>query len=1120
MYIGDLHIHSRYSRATSKEGDPEHLDLWARKKGIHIVGTGDFTHPAWRQEMQEKLEPAEEGLYVLKPEYRMEDGETPDAFRPRFVVTGEISSIYKKQGRVRKVHSLLLLPGLEEAEALSRRLELIGNIHSDGRPILGLDCRDLLEILLETCPQGMFVPAHIWTPHFSLFGAFSGFDRIQDCFEDLTPHIHALETGLSSDPPMNWRVSALDSFHLLSNSDAHSPAKLGREANLFDIELSYPGLRRAIEQGEGLAGTLEFFPEEGKYHLDGHRKCGLCLEPEEAERLGNVCPVCGRKLTVGVLHRVVELSDRPAGFHLAGAKPFENLVPLPELIAAATGASAAGKKTLALYGRMLQCLGDEFSILRQVPPEDIQAVAGPLVAEGVRRLRRGEVRRTGGFDGEYGKIQLFTPEEASEIQGQMSLFTPDQWQQWEQRGTKPPRRTGDPDDREEGRQDQPSAGSGVPETKAEETAQKAAAEAAAAETADGLNPEQREAVQAPERAVAVIAGPGAGKTKTLIARLAWLLQERQVDPGQITAVTFTRQAAEEMRSRLKQLPGGKAWSRKLWIGTFHSLCSRLLAEAGKSFSLADPSLQRELAEQTRGAFGLKVSASAFLRELSRRKNGGRMEEAPAGILIGAPANVPEEATAVVPEETPAVAPWRIPPEAFAFYQEKLREAGALDFDDLLREGLALLEGPEEAGAAEPSDAGEAAALATGPAEGLRAHFRYLLVDEFQDINPVQYRLLQAWNRQGQELFVIGDPDQSIYGFRGSDARCFERLQEDFPQLRRITLRYNYRSTPEILGGALSLIGHNAGEPRQLEAARSGGRPIRLAEAPGERAEAAFVAREINRLVGGIDMLGTQEEAARQDREVRSFSDLAVLYRTHRQGQALEERFRQEGIPYVTAGREDFLQDPEVRGTLYFFQHVLHPEDPLAERLARRLLWPASGKQAAEQMALLAEKYRNMARRGKPVKLLEEWAEDLSLENPEALGRLADMAVLHTSLEDFLETLTFGEEGDVRRNGGRKFTADAVTLMTFHGSKGLEFPVVFLYGLRKGMVPLETSGETDVEEERRLLFVSMTRAREELILTCSGEPSPFLGELEPERLAREKTGKEPEEVRQLSLFDFL
>ena len=228
MYISDLHIHSRFSRATSKEGDPEHLELWARKKGIHLVGTGDFTHPQWREELKEKLEPEGNGLYKLKKEYQIRDAMTPDSIEPRFVVTGEISSIYKKNDKTRKVHNLLILPGLEAADQLSARLEEIGNIHSDGRPILGLDCRDLLEILLETVPEGIFVPAHIWTPHFAMFGAFSGFDTVEECFEDLTPHIHAVETGLSSDPPMNWRVSALDRFQLISNSDAHSPGKLGR----------------------------------------------------------------------------------------------------------------------------------------------------------------------------------------------------------------------------------------------------------------------------------------------------------------------------------------------------------------------------------------------------------------------------------------------------------------------------------------------------------------------------------------------------------------------------------------------------------------------------------------------------------------------------------------------------------------------------------------------------------------------------------------------------------------------------------------------------------------------------------------------------------------------------
>ena len=413
MYIADLHIHSKYSRATSKELEPEPLDAWARRKGIGLVGTGDFTHPAWRAELRDKLAEAEEGLYTLK-------GAGPDA--PRFVITGEISSIYKKNGKVRKVHSLILLPHLEAAETLSRRLEAIGNLHSDGRPILGLDCRDLLEITLESCPDAVFIPAHIWTPHFSLFGAFSGFDTIGECFGDLTGHIHALETGLSSDPTMICRCSALDGYTLVSNSDAHSPSKLGREANLLDTGLSYPELARAIQTGEGFHGTIEFFPEEGKYHFDGHRNCGVCLSPVEAEAAGGVCPVCGKRLTTGVLHRVEQLADRPEGYVRPDARPFESLAPLPEVIAASEGGSAAGKKVGAKYEAMLAALGPEFSILREVPLEDIRAAAGPCVAEGIRRLRAGQVVRRPGYDGAYGVIELLSPAEREDLKGQVSLF--------------------------------------------------------------------------------------------------------------------------------------------------------------------------------------------------------------------------------------------------------------------------------------------------------------------------------------------------------------------------------------------------------------------------------------------------------------------------------------------------------------------------------------------------------------------------------------------------------------------------------------------------------------------------------------------------------------------------
>ncbi len=405
--IADLHIHSRFSMATSKEGTPENLDFWARKKGISLIGTGDFTHPVWREELKERLVSEGNGLYRLRDAYVKEESRKFPGEGTRFVVSGEISSIYKKNGKTRKVHNVILLPSLEAADAMAQRLEKIGNIHSDGRPILGLDSHDLLEMMLDVCPEGILIPAHIWTPHFSVLGAKSGFDSVEECFEELAPYIHALETGLSSDPAMNWRISKLDRYQLVSNSDAHSPSKLGREANLLDIDCSYEGLYRAIQTGEGLEGTVEFFPEEGKYHFDGHRKCGVSLSPVEAERLGGICPVCGKKLTMGVDHRVEQLADRAEGFVKKDGKKYESLVPLPEVISACMGYSTASKKVQGCFEQMIQTLGTEFDILRNVPSEDIKSCAGERIAEGIENVRIGNVKRIPGYDGEYGKIELF-----------------------------------------------------------------------------------------------------------------------------------------------------------------------------------------------------------------------------------------------------------------------------------------------------------------------------------------------------------------------------------------------------------------------------------------------------------------------------------------------------------------------------------------------------------------------------------------------------------------------------------------------------------------------------------------------------------------------------------------
>ena len=405
-FIADFHIHSKYSIATSKQSVPEFLDLWARRKGIAVLGTGDFTHPAWRRELAEKLIPSKEGLYTLKDNYCIEDELAGPVFQPHFIVSGEISCIYKKNGRVRKVHHLIILPCLEQAAAIAHRLEQIGNIHSDGRPILGLHSKDLLEIVLELCPDSIFIPAHIWTPHFSLFGAHSGYDTIEDCFEDLTPHIFALETGLSSDPPMNRRISALDRFALVSNSDAHSPAKLGREANIFKTGLSYPHIRRALQDraGGGLHGTIEYFPELGKYHYDGHRKCEVCLKPAETLAAEGRCPVCGARITVGVLHRVEALADREEG--KVAADHFESFAPLLEVIARSAGFAGIGKKVMSIYTSLLRTLGSELFILRQAPLPEIERTAGPRIAENIRLLRTGQIEIEPGYDGVYGKVKF------------------------------------------------------------------------------------------------------------------------------------------------------------------------------------------------------------------------------------------------------------------------------------------------------------------------------------------------------------------------------------------------------------------------------------------------------------------------------------------------------------------------------------------------------------------------------------------------------------------------------------------------------------------------------------------------------------------------------------------
>jgi uncharacterized protein (TIGR00375 family) len=415
-FHADLHVHSKYSRATSRDLDPEHLAAWAARKGLAVVATGDFTHPACRAELKEKLVPAEPGLFRLRPEIERAVAEgLPSACRTpvRFMLEVEISTIYKKAEKTRKVHHLIYASDFATADRISERLARIGNIASDGRPILGLDSRDLLEITLTSSPDAYLIPAHIWTPWFAALGSQSGFDSIAACYGDLADRIFAVETGLSSDPPMNWRLSMLDRYRLVSNSDAHSPGKLGREATTFDCALDYFALRKALETGQGFVGTVEFFPEEGKYHLDGHRKCGVKFSPRETLAQGGRCPVCGGAMTVGVLSRVETLADRSEAEAAppATAGAVSNLVALPEMLGEIASSGPSSKTVERGYGRLLSALGPELDILQAVPLEDISRADSSVLAEAVARLRAGKVIRDAGYDGEYGVIRLFEPDE-------------------------------------------------------------------------------------------------------------------------------------------------------------------------------------------------------------------------------------------------------------------------------------------------------------------------------------------------------------------------------------------------------------------------------------------------------------------------------------------------------------------------------------------------------------------------------------------------------------------------------------------------------------------------------------------------------------------------------------
>ncbi|MGD8342483.1 MAG: UvrD-helicase domain-containing protein [Desulfobacterales bacterium] len=1118
-FIADLHVHSKYSRATAKNLDLENLYIAAQLKGVTVVGTGDFTYPAWFEEISDKLVAAEPGLYKLKAELaRICDLQVPEACRGpvRFMLVTEISNIYKKNEQTRKNHNLVFAPDVDVARRFKNRLDKVGNIQSDGRPILGLDARDLLEMLLETSDDAFLIPAHIWTPWFSVLGSKSGFDSVAECFEDLTPHIFAVETGLSSDPAMNWRVSSLDEFTLVSNSDAHSPLNLGREANLFNTELSYAAIKSALNSGdpEKFLGTLEFYPEEGKYHIDGHRACNVSLWPAATLKHNGLCPVCSKPLTLGVLHRVEELADHKEGRKPSRHAPYHSIIQLADILSEVMRVGPRSKKVTRAYHSALDKLGSEFNILHNLETDAIEQAGIPLLAEAVRRMRQQEIKVIPGFDGQYGRIQIFQDQERTALLGQKSLFTLSG--PWAPAADTvdtpffhkaPPKLAGD--------------------------SRKANSKRSSSQIhIDQMNDEQRRAVEHPEGPLLIIAGPGTGKTLTLTMRIAHFIMHKGIAPEHILAMTFTRKAAEEMQQRLRKILGERHPLPP--TATFHSLCYKILSDLNpeEAFGIIDEDNRKKLIEEAvKRVRGLGIEVSLKPQQLrdqiiaAKQKILGPEDIAPAELL-----GVDERALA----------------EVYHSYQSLLFIQGLYDYEDLIFNVVRLLENDQK--------------IRTT----YRRRFEHLFVDEYQDLNHGQYRIIRALmpsDDAGQNLCAIGDPDQSIYGFRGSDVRYFTRFVDDYPNTAVIELTRNYRSTETILDASYQIIQDHrlyCGDARTYSMI-DGAKTINILELASGKAEARAIAGTISQLVGGsgFHSVDTGQVPDANLASARSYADFAVLVRTHHQLDIIAEVLSQEGVPFQIASRKNGLDrwglaelisllrliegygsDPDLNNCLSLYAIGLNKKATdqfkswcytkkfsQQKGLDNARRFPVPGLHRAQQQKLIdfgetlagiknetagmriAEKLQHLSQIPQLTAIM-----GTARQSRDAFGDLLALAEDYDKdTAAFLATASLHTDTDVYVS-----RAEKVALMTIHAAKGLEFPVVFIAGCEDDLIPLAHPGnkKTDPGEERRLFYVAMTRAMQQLYLTrakkrsiygklLTRRPSPFLADIES-RIKKDET----------------
>jgi len=1048
VFFADFHIHSKFSRATSKDISPEQLYYWAARKGIRIIGTGDAVHPAWYNETLAKLDPYEQGLYSLKKELQCNDDILPPAaVNPLFILTGEISCIYKKEGKTRKVHHLFIFPSFEIVEKFRKTLEKIGNIHSDGRPILGLDSRNLLEIALEISTDIELIPAHIWTPWFSIFGSKSGFDSIEECFDDLAGHIHALETGLSSDPPMNRLISTLDQYNLISNSDAHSLSKIGREATIFETKTDYPSVISAIRTGNGLAGTIEVFPEEGKYHYDGHRNCEIRLHPSETKKYAGKCPNCGKPVTEGVANRVYALADR---VEPVLQKKFFSFIPIQEILSEILGVSTSSKKVISEYDILLTKLGPELNILYDIPVERIKKEYSPIFAEAVLRMREAKVIAEAGYDGEYGVIKVFNPGEKDKITGQEKIFDD---------SISRPKIKSVPVKEESHISVSlgPLATKPLINTKYNDTFI--------------LNARQLEAVSYVQGNIIIKAGPGTGKTFTLSHRIAFLMKNGLASPEQILALTFTRKATHELEQRVASLCEGCA----VKISTFHSFCFDILREFGSMIGIPHDFI---LCSETDSKFIVDL----LLTSNTDRNLASHLKKIlPAykrGFFLKA------SFSQTLPDKLKSYAD---------LYQSWLKEHNMLDIDDLEVEALRLL------------------TLHKSVRKTLSLRSPWIFVDEYQDTNLIQTEILKLLVNNDQNQLVnicaIGDDDQAIYGFRGASFESFNSFGNDFPRAVEKTLSDNYRSSRQILESASVFTDSK----KNLRSMTGEGPKIKIIPCHTDSAEAEAIVAAIEHVIGGTSHFSIYSGRAGsfqdEDSNHISFSDIAILYRVHSQSLPLEEALSRAGIPHSVNCKTPAVGKFPISTIRPLLLSTLKPDIPLYKYMYLASLDNIliKNKNPINEKLLTNCNIESLIDQ-----ILQHHNFDISSDDAVEVLTLYKNLILKTkNLDDFYNALALERDID-----NEPVLGDRVTISSIHAAKGLEWPIVFIVGCEESLIPLTIFGNTDTDEERRLFYVGMTRAKKYLFLTyaskrkfngrvLNNKPSKFLSLLPEKHCVVEK-----------------